>query len=129
MIEFEVEARIPASPREVYDSWLDGERHRAMTGGDAQASAIEGVEFTAWDGYISGKNLELTPAVRIVQSWRTTEFGPDDGDSRVEITLRDVDGECELTLWHSDVPHGQPDYEQGWTDHYFTPMKSHFGSS
>jgi activator of HSP90 ATPase len=128
MHTFKVTARIPATAREVYDSWLDGERHARMTGGAATGYPTEGSTFTAWDGYISGRNLELVDGERILQSWRTTEFGEDDASSRIEITLRDVDGECEITLKHSGIPEDQPDYEQGWADHYFEPMASYFSS-
>ena len=40
--------------------------------------------ITAWDGYISGRNVELIPGERIVQTWRTSEFGVSDPDSNLE---------------------------------------------
>jgi len=36
-IEFAVSDVIPAAPRAIYDAWLDGQGHAAMTGGKAAA--------------------------------------------------------------------------------------------
>tara|TARA_B110000046_G_scaffold58485_1_gene65541 strand:+ start:2113 stop:2247 length:135 start_codon:yes stop_codon:yes gene_type:complete len=41
-----------------------------MTGIEATYSDIKGEAFTAWDGYISGVNIELAPYERILQKWR-----------------------------------------------------------
>ena len=83
---------LPASAQEIYDAWLDSLVHSEMTGGEATMSDEIGAEVSAWDGYISGRNLELVPGERIVQSWRTTEFTDEHGDSIVTITLEDRRG-------------------------------------
>ena len=49
-----------------------------MTGAAARIAGRVGAAYSAWDGYIAGKTLELAPGKRIVQSWRTTEFASDD---------------------------------------------------
>ena len=85
-IEFVISTLFPASPQEIYSTWLSSKGHSAMTGSPATVSAKVGGEFDAWDGYIHGKNLELEPGKRIVQSWRTSEFSADEPDSRIEIT-------------------------------------------
>ena len=61
-----------------------------MTGAKAKASKKVGAAFSAWDGYIVGKNVELVPGKRIVQSWRTSEFGPNDPDSTITVTLAPI---------------------------------------
>ena len=71
--DFRLTTIIPASPQEIYDAWLDKLAHSEMTGSEAITSDELGAEVSAWDGYISGRNLELVPGERIVQSWRTTE--------------------------------------------------------
>jgi len=126
-ISFEVEDIIPATPEAIYDAWLDSDRHSHMTGGAAEVSGSIGAEFEAWDGYIQGKNLELVPAQRIVQAWRTTEFEESDEDSLLEITLALVDEGTLLTIHHSNLPDHGMQYQQGWIDAYFVPMKAYFG--
>jgi len=118
---------IPATPQEVYRAWLDSEAHSEMTGGDAVMSGEVGAEVSAWDGYITGSNLELVPGERIVQSWRTSEFTDEHGDSIVTVMLEPVDEGTLLTLIHSNVPDEHTSYEEGgWESQYFEPMKIYF---
>jgi activator of HSP90 ATPase len=125
-IEFTVSATIPATPKEVYDAWISSKGHAAMTGSAARVSAKVGGRFSAWDGYISGKNLELEPGRRIVQSWRTTEFAEDDEDSQIDVQLEETPGGTKLRLLHTNIPPGQSNYHEGWKECYFEPMKKHF---
>jgi uncharacterized protein YndB with AHSA1/START domain len=124
---FSLTAIIPASPVEIYQAWLDSVGHSEMTGGEATMSDEVGAEVTAWDGYISGRNLELVPGERIVQSWRTSEFGDADADSIITVVLREVDEGTLLTLEHSNVPDEHKSYEEGgWQSNYFEPMVAYF---
>ena len=118
---------IPASPEEVYDAYMDAKRHAEFTGSEAASDPKVGGKFTAWDGYIFGKNLELEPGRRIVQEWKTTGWPEGQPPSRVEFTLRKVAGGTEITMVHSNVPEEQSDdYAQGWGDFYWEPMKEYF---
>jgi activator of HSP90 ATPase len=99
-----------------------------MTGAAAQIDPRPGGVFTAWDGYIEGVTLQLEPGRRIVQTWRTSEFEPDDADSQIEVVLEPSDVGTVLTLHHTRIPDGQSGYEQGWVDSYFSPMSEYFGS-
>ncbi len=127
--KIEVEAVIPASPKQIYEAWLDSEGHAALTGGSqASVDPRPGGRFSAWDGYIEGTTLEVQPHRRILQAWRTSEFPEGSQDSRLEVLLKAVPGGTRVTLRHSDIPEGQgQEYAQGWVDHYFEPMKRHFG--
>jgi activator of HSP90 ATPase len=119
---------IPATPEQIYEAWLDPRQHEAMTGGAATMEHPEvGAIFSAWDGYIWGKNLELEPHGRIVQSWRTSEFPDGAPDSRLEILLRAVPEGTRVAFIHTEIPQGQGrQYEGGWRDYYFAPMKKYF---
>ena len=124
---FKISAVIPAKPEEIYKAWLSTKGHTAMTGSTAKVTGRVGGKFSAWDGYIFGKTLELTPNKRIVQAWRTSEFPDDAPDSHLEISLEEVKGGTKVTLTHTDMPPDQvADYKQGWQDFYFTPMKGYF---
>jgi activator of HSP90 ATPase len=125
-IKFTVCATIPAAPRAVYDAWISSKGHAAMTGSAAKATAREGGKFTAWDGYITGRNLKLVPERRILQAWRTTEFAGGDEDSRIDVQLEKAPGGTKLTLRHTNIPSGQSDYKSGWKECYFEPMKAYF---
>ena len=125
-IEFRISDLIPAPPEKIYHSWLDSESHSLMTGGKAEVSDKIGGEFSAWDGYISGKNLELNPPLRIMQTWRTSEFEETDPDSILEITFILEGKETRVTIRHTELPEHGMQYQQGWIDAYFTPMKKYF---
>ena len=127
-LEFTVSAVIPATPQEVYRAWLSSDGHSGMTGSSAKISDQVGGEFEAWDGYIHGKNLELVPNKRIVQAWRTSEFSQDEPDSRIEVTLEPAGSQTKLTLKHTGLPPHGGQYESGWVESYFEPMKEYFSS-
>ena len=123
-------AVIPARPELIYAAWLSSKGHTEMTGSAAKATGRVGSRFSAWDGYISGKTLELKPHTRILQSWRTTEFAAEEPDSILEILLAEAKGGTRVTLNHSDIPAGHgPEYKKGWIDFYFKPMKEFFARS
>ncbi len=120
-------AVIPATPEQIYKAWMSGKGHAAMTGSSATVVAKAGGKFTAWEGYISGKTLELEPGRRILQSWRTTEFAREAADSRLEVILAPARGGTRVTLKHSELPAGSSaEYRKGWVDFYFKPMKEYF---
>jgi activator of HSP90 ATPase len=115
------------TPQEVYEAWLSSKGHSEMTGADAEASDIVGASFSAWDGYIEGKNLELVPNSKIVQSWRTSEFADHDPDSTITVELTSIKAGTRLKLSHRGAPDGQTSYEEhGWREFYFEPMKAYF---
>jgi len=99
-----------------------------MTGSAAKVTGKVGGKFTAWDGYIFGRTLELEPDRRIVQAWRTSEFPDNAPNSRLEVLLVETKTGTRVTLIHTEIPKGQADsYKQGWEDFYFKQMKEYFG--
>jgi hypothetical protein len=100
-----------------------------MTGGAAVMSNQPGAKISAWDGYISGTNIELVPDERIVQTWRTTKFAETDPDSTITVQLLSTAEGTRLTLTHSNVPDDHTGYEQGgWQQFYFEPMRRYFSA-
>src|SRR5579863_4870714 len=125
--QFTLSTILPATPQAIYRAWLDTRLHSAMTGGAAVMSSQPGARVSAWDGYISGTNIELVPGERIVQTWRTTKFSETDPDSIITVQLLSTADGTRLTLTHSNVPDGHTGYEQGgWQQFYFEPMRRYF---
>ena len=127
-MEFTLKTKIDAPADKVYTTWLSSQGHTEMTGGAAIISDKIGDIFTAWDGYIEGKNIELEPNKRILQSWRTSQFEETEVDSQLEILLHEIDGQTELALIHTNLPESGEHYKKGWDNHYFQPMKAYFSS-
>ena len=120
-----------AAPMDVYEALVEPRLHAAFTGSPVTGDPVEGSAFTAWDGYIRGTHERLVPGARIVQAWRTTEFPAAHADSRLEIELRPVaGGKTRLRLTHTGVPQKQAkQYETGWVDHYWAPLRQYFKRS
>ena len=115
-----------ADPAAVYDALLDAKEHSEFTGSPATASDKVGAEFNAWDGYISGKNLELVKNKKIVQEWETTGWPKGYPRSRLELTLTAKEGGTELKVVHYNVPAEQvASYTSGWKSSYWNPLKKY----
>ena len=121
------EVIVPATPVEVYEAFMDAKKHSAFTGSRATCDPRVGGEFTAWDGYISGKNLELEKGKRIVQEWVTTDWPQNYPPSRLELNFKAIKEGTEISMIHSEVPAEQADdIKQGWIDFYWEPLKEYF---
>jgi uncharacterized protein YndB with AHSA1/START domain len=122
---------LPATPEDVYDAWLSSHGHTAMTGGvPATSEPRVGTMHMAWAGYISGQHVELEPGRRILQTWRTTEFPDSAPDSLLEIILTLDPKGTRVTLIQNGIPDGEGEkYHLGWQEHYFAPMREHFGKA
>lgn len=119
-------AMIRSTPDEVYDALMDSGRHSAFTGSPAKMSRAVGGKFTAWEGYISGKNLKLVKGKKIVQEWSTTEWPQGYPPSRLEITLSKSKEGTLLKMFQSRVPAEQRnDYAEGWKNNYWVPLKAY----
>jgi activator of HSP90 ATPase len=118
---------LPATPTDVYEAMLQAKKHAAFTGSKATCSPRVGGKFTAYDGYIWGKNLELVKSKKIVQEWQTADWPAGALPSIVEFTFEARKGGTKLTMVHSDVPAEQAEsYRQGWIDYYWDPMREYF---
>jgi uncharacterized protein YndB with AHSA1/START domain len=119
---------IPAAPAEVYRLLMTSKGHEAFTGAPARISPRVGGTFTAWGGYIHGKNVALLPGKTIVQEWRPEEEGwPDDYYSKVTYRLIAVPGGTRISFTHSGVLAEHAGHlTSGWRESYWDPLKHYF---
>jgi activator of HSP90 ATPase len=117
-----------ATPRQVYDTLMDSRRHALLTGSAARIGRNVGDRFTAGDGWISGRNVELEPGRRIVQDWRGDEPGwPANHFSCLRIFLRPTAGGTLLVMYHSLVPARYlAMIRDGWWRYYWDPLQKLF---
>jgi len=117
MVEFK------AKPEEVYDALMDSRKHAQFTGARATVSRKVGGKFSVWDGYAGGKNLELLPGKRIVQSWRASDW-PEGAVSKVTYIFAKTKKGTKLMFTQTGVPDDfAADIRRGWKDFYWGPMK------
>jgi uncharacterized protein YndB with AHSA1/START domain/TfoX/Sxy family transcriptional regulator of competence genes len=112
-----------ASPHDVYEALMDAKQHAAFTGCPARVSRQVGGRFTAMES-LRGKNVELIPGRRIVQTWQcdhegwprahystlTIELKPRAGGTRLEFTQVDVPAACHAAI------------RSAWTKYYWRPL-------
>ena len=114
-----------ATPHAVYEALMDSRKHARFTGDAANISRKLGGKIRAYDGYITGTNVELAPDKKIVQTWHAADWA-EGHTSRVTFKLAPAQGGgTRLAFTHSGVP--DEHYEsikQGWIDNYWMPMKN-----
>ena len=114
---------LKASPRALYEAYLNGAQHGAITGRRAH---ITRRVFRAFNGVLRGRFLLLAPAHMIVQTWRSTYWPARDSDSILILRFRKVRGGTELRLTHVNVPdHDHRDVKQGWLTYYWQPWRKY----
>lgn len=117
---------LPASPDQLFDTYLDPKRHSAFTGGPVKIGKKAGSAFDAFDGMLAGTMLALVPKRLIVQSWRSSNFKKKDLDSTLILEFSPHPKGGRIDLVHLDVP--PQDYDgvtKGWQQYYWTPWRSY----
>ncbi len=116
-----------SSPEEVYRAFLSSKEHAQFTGSEAKCSARVGGRFTAWDKYISGKNIKLVKDKMIIQEWKTSEWPEGYEPSILKISFKKRGEGTQLSMIQSRVPASQVDqYDKGWYESYWEPLRQYF---
>ena len=99
---------------------------RAPAGKPVEVSPEAGGAFSAFGGYITGRNVELVPNERIVQAWRAASWGPGQYSiARFELTEQGTG--TKLIFDHKGFPDGQGAHlAEGWKANYWEPLEKYF---
>jgi uncharacterized protein YndB with AHSA1/START domain len=129
---------IDAYPREVFEVLADAAALSGLSGMSGEPGRAAGEEFTAFDGHITGRQIELLPGTRIVQAWRFPRWEP----GRYTIVRFTLAAQpAHQTLLTVDQ-HGEPDeadslgchltwrdhLNEGWPQYYLTPLAEYFAA-
>jgi activator of HSP90 ATPase len=110
---------IPAPPQDVYLALTTEITVRLWTGDEVEIDAIEGGEFSMWDGAIVGKFITLEPYKKIVQQWY---FGEQE-DSIVTIKLHEHKRGTSLEIVQTNIPEeAYEEISEGWDDPYISSL-------
>jgi len=102
---------------------MNGERHSVATGAPAQITDTEGSNFSAHNGYITGKNLQLIKDKLIVQSWRAQSWSSDELDSTFILHFEPQGNDTLMHVIHANVPtNAFDDLNSGWHKMYWEPF-------
>src|SRR5215471_1941810 len=110
------------SAQVLYDLYMNAEKHSLISGSPVTITEKEGDAFSAHQGYITGKNLQLVKDRLIVQSWRAVNWDQAAVDSTFIIYLTGQGNDVVLKMTHANVPgDSAADIDKGWFDHYWNP--------
>jgi activator of HSP90 ATPase len=119
---------LAASPDELFDSYVDPQRHAAITGAAVRIGSAPGAEFHAFNGVLSGRILDVVPKRLIVQKWRSSQWTIDDLDSILILTFWPAPAGGRIDLVHANVAdHDYDGVNEGWEKYYWTPWRAYLG--
>jgi len=132
------EVHFDVKPNEVYEAYVDAKKHGEITDSKVVFENKVGGKFSAWDGGLSGENVELVEGKKIVQKWRSDdwpeghysdlmiELFPDPSPSVILSEAKNLNG-TRLVLTQENVPDDKfRDINSGWHEYYWEPMKKYF---
>jgi uncharacterized protein YndB with AHSA1/START domain len=148
------QVEVPATPAEVYELLADAAALSALSRMSGTAGCAAGEEFSAFDGHVTGRQVELIPGAMLVQAWRFPVWEPGmytivrftleaagpllitPADSGTRSRLPDAAIETRLRIDQYAEPDGadslgchptwRDHLDSGWLMFYLTPLVRHF---
>ena len=123
---FKQQVTFNTTPEELYEQIMDAKKHGKFTGGKATMSRKVGGEFSLFDGSAYGKNIELIPNKKIVQTWRMRQDNwPEEVMSEITFDFQPLGKDkTKLLFTQRNIPSNVADeFKQGWKDYYWEPLK------
>jgi activator of HSP90 ATPase len=123
------ENEFAASPERIYGIFMDSRKFGVMTGLPAEIGTDAGSAFSMFGGIIIGRNIELVPAVRIVQAWKPN-YWPPGVYSLVKFELVADGAKTKIMLDHTGFPDGTYDgLNSGWPKRYWDPLEKYLAAN
>lgn len=118
-------ATFNASPLEVYELFMNQQKHEEFTGAHATISRLINGKFSTYDDYCTGYNIELIEGERIIQAWHFNEVGwPSNHYSVCKFIFEPIGNRTKLNFRQQLVPDSHVrKLKQGWKDYYWEPIK------
>ena len=111
----------------LYNTYVNAKEHSAAIGSSAKIQNKEGTKFSAWDSYITGKNLQLVKNKLIVQSWRESDWSKSDIDSTFILSFGQKGKDGIINMVHVNVPDKRAGgIKKGWNTYYWDLWKKYF---
>jgi len=135
------EVSFSATPARVYDALTDAKQFSkvaelsaaiqtmSVPKKAAEISREAGGAFSAFGGYITGRQIELVPGQRIVQAWRAGGWNPG-AYSIARFELSTQGSGTKLVFDHTGFPEGQAEHlAAGWKGNYWEPLAKFLADS
>jgi len=110
--------------------YLDPVEHSAFTGSPVTISPEPGATFNAFNNVLSGTILQVVQKRLIVQSWRSTNWGPTDLESTLILTFLPEANGGRIELTQVNVVDADfSGVSQGWEKFYWTPWRAYLSGA
>ena len=117
-----------ATPHDLYETLMDGERHGALSGQPTKMSRRAGGKWNVGHD-LEGKNVKLTKDKRIVQTWRANNW-PKGVYSKATFALAKAPGGAKISFTQTGVPSQfRGEISSGWKIYYWAPLKKTFSAA
>lgn len=111
--------------KELFDLLVSSKKHSAFTGDEAKATSRKGGKFSAYGGYIWGKNLEVIPGKKLVQEWCCSDF-PAGHKTEAVFEFTETKSGTTLNFTQKNVPaENYKSIASGWKEFYWEPMEQY----
>ena len=122
------EVLFAGTPARIYEVLVEEKKFQQMTGLPTHLGGAVCSEFSLFAGRITGRQLELVPAERVVQVWRSESWKPH-LYSLASFVLLPQGAATKLVFDHTGFPVGQAEHlAEGWNGHYWEPLKKYLAS-
>ena len=135
---YSVKRIVPATPKRLFEAWLDSREHGDMTGGRATIDSSANGSIGLLDGAVVGRIVECEPNSLIVHELNTADEWKAGRATRVEVRLvtgsnyggigNPQDDGTTIILRHTGVYAGGVFSPDWWESRYFRPMDAYFKS-
>lgn len=116
--------KIPAEREIVFAALTNPLTIELWSGYPAEFQAVEGTEFSLWEGDIVGRNLKIVQGELIQQQWY---FEGQEEESIVTIKFSDDGKQTSIDLLHINIPdEAFDDMKEGWSKYYFGALIKYF---
>ena len=121
-----IEAKFPVVPALVYELLTNGTKFGEVTGQPGKGGETEGVPFSLFDGWLTGRQVELIPNEMIAQAWRFQNW--ESGIySMIRFKLLPEGNGTRLILDQDGIPAVFHEHvKTNWDGFYFAPFRKHF---
>ena len=119
------QADFAASPARLFQILTDEKQFAAMSGAPATMEKRGGGAFSLFGGAITGRNVELLDAKRVVQAWHDTAWAAGIY-SIIRFELGAAGSGTHVTFEQAGFPESdRASPEAGWHSHYWEPIKAY----
>ena len=127
MSDLQLHIDLDAEPIFVYALWIDPPQQGMITEAFAKINPRIDGSYELWDGVVRGKFILLDAPKKIIQTWRTSEFSPQQPSTKLTLDFKPHRLGTRLLITHENIPNAfLSQFEFAWKEFYFPRLKLHF---